>query len=85
MEWIDQGNPSQWIEEATRDQPFGKISRLIPVGYEAYCRILHPIFEDPSIEDRRVTWHQAGSNVPLPEWLDSRLSAFEVSTMSSRR
>jgi hypothetical protein len=58
VEWLESWEVLDWIKARTNPEPFGLIARLIPRGYEAYCRILHPIHEDVSVADHSVTWDQ---------------------------
>lgn len=34
------------------------VYRVVPPRYDAYCKVLHPIFELTEIEDRDVTWDE---------------------------
>ena len=55
--------PVDWIKENT-DVPELRpemwrgnfVSHCVPKIYPAYCKILHPIYEDLSVADRGVSW-----------------------------
>ncbi len=46
-------DPSQAPEGS---RPKWTVGHLLPLGYEAYCKILHPMYEDTSITNRDLTW-----------------------------
>ena len=51
----------RWFEEATEKidpaEP-SRIHHVVPVGYESYAKILHPIYELPDVSDRDLTWDE---------------------------
>lgn len=43
------------------------VAHCLPRGFAAYCKLLHPIYEDPSVENRAVTWEEESrANPPSP-------------------
>jgi len=49
-----------WFKAATEkadDEPY-RVGHVVPVRYEAYAKILHPLYELPDVEDRELTWDE---------------------------
>lgn len=67
MERLKDLSEYKWIEDETdplrssEDQEWqgNSVSSCIPPCYDAYCKIFHVIWEDLSVEDRNISWHQA--------------------------
>jgi len=53
--------PFQWIAQATSGSaPAGvAVSECVPPVFEAYLKLLHPVYEDLSVADRELSWDQA--------------------------
>ncbi len=45
-----------WIDAGTREG--ATVSSCIPPLFAAYAKILHPMYEDPAITDRKLTWDE---------------------------
>jgi hypothetical protein len=50
--WIDEG-----VTPMTLDMP-STVAHCIPPIFPCYAKIFHPIYEDLSVQDRRLTWHE---------------------------
>ncbi len=61
MEQLPDLAPVTWITEGTdsiRESDEGvHVTGCLARGFQAYCKIFHPIYIDPSVEDRSLTWH----------------------------
>ncbi len=60
MERLFDFSALDWITEVTDPAIPGApptVSRLIPQIFPAYAKVFHPIYEDPKIEDKQLTWH----------------------------
>jgi len=57
---VNTTNPP-WFEAATEkaddDAPY-RVRHVVPERYEAYAKILHPLYELPDVEDRELTWDE---------------------------
>ena len=55
--------PSAWIEAGKLPAPGPGapclVGNCIPSGFEAYVKLLHPIYVDPTIKDHATSWHSA--------------------------
>ncbi|NEJ22275.1 hypothetical protein GR247_19190 [Rhizobium leguminosarum] len=51
IDWIKHG-----VAKAS-PETLGTVSRLIPPVYPAYVKIFHPLYEDLTVEDMQLTWH----------------------------
>lgn len=63
--WSDSVSEADWIRE--RLAPFGScVTSVVPAGFEAYARVLHPA-EEPGTGSRVVRWAEvaAWSGLPL--------------------
>jgi hypothetical protein len=47
-------SPARWIEEGLPKHPWATVGSLVPEGFEAYARVMHPAHRDPG--SRTVTW-----------------------------
>ncbi|MBB3918334.1 hypothetical protein [Rhizobium fabae] len=50
-----------WIKHSiakASPETLGTVSRLIPPIYPAYVKIFHPLYEDLTVEDMQLTWHE---------------------------
>jgi hypothetical protein len=55
------------IEENRKLWKGNFISHLVPSIYPAYCKIFHPIYEDLSINDHSVSWHDIDKQEAKPK------------------
>lgn len=69
MNRLNDFTPFQWIREV-RDRFRAKksgislVTDLIPAGFECYCKIFHPIYFDPAIQDGDISWDKSFNRVP---------------------
>jgi len=58
--WSEPGKEADWIAE--RLAPFNshRVASVVPAGFDAYCRVLHPI-ETPERGGRLVRWAQVAA------------------------
>ena len=54
-------SPARWIEDALAGTPWATVRSLVPVGFEAYARVLHPA-------------HRRGGDQRYPSWTPVRWS-----------
>ena len=46
----------EWIDVGTHEG--ATVASCIPPQFAAYVRILHPMYEDPTVKDRELTWDE---------------------------
>lgn len=66
LEWRRDVEQAAWIAELLSPFDSGVLTSVVPPGFEAYARLLHPV-EGPEHGDRLVRWAEvaAWSGVPL--------------------
>lgn len=66
LEWSSEVEQAAWIADLLSPFGSGVVTSVVPAGFEAYARLLHPV-EDPGRGGRQVRWAEvaAWSGVPL--------------------
>lgn len=64
MKLLDDLTAFQWIRDVrdrfrARRTGISLVTDLVPAGFESYCKILHPIYMDPSIQDPDINWDES--------------------------
>jgi hypothetical protein len=54
-QWSFDVGQAEWVNERLADLMAGTISSIVPVGFDAYVQILHPV-ETPTHGDKLVRW-----------------------------
>ncbi|MGP7996880.1 MAG: hypothetical protein ACLPKI_06090 [Streptosporangiaceae bacterium] len=64
--WSDEVGAADWIAGRLLPLAAGQVTSVVPAGFEAYSRVLHPA-EEPGTGDRLVRWAEvaAWSGRPL--------------------
>ena len=75
--WSSDIGQANWLTERLDDFKGGKVASLVPSGFEAYARVLHPV-ETPERGRRLIRWAEIAkwSGVPLTgksQWLEMAL------------
>ncbi len=65
MKRLEDLNDIAWLREELSPLPEGKepefrVEHRLPRRFERALKILHPMYVDPDVEDRRLTWSQSG-------------------------
>jgi hypothetical protein len=58
--WSFDVSQADWVKERLDDLMAGKVSSIVPTGFEAYARILHPV-ETPVYGERLVRWRDVAN------------------------
>jgi hypothetical protein len=71
--WSVDVGQADWVKKRLNDFMAGTVSSIVPTGFDAYARILHPV-ETPEQGDRLVRWREVanwGDQVltPQSQWL----------------
>ena len=52
-------SPAQWIQERLPRYPWATVGSIIPSGFEAYARVLHPAYErGPDRSQTAISWSE---------------------------
>ena len=67
FDWIDKGRDVPRAQGADDPDWTGNVvGQCIPRVFQAYCKLFHPIHEDPSIRSHDVTWDEEKRANPAP-------------------
>jgi hypothetical protein len=55
LQWSFDVGHAEWVKERLTDLLAGTVSSIVPMGFEAYAQILHPV-ETPTHGDKLVRW-----------------------------
>ena len=58
--WSFDVSQADWVKERLNDLMTGTVSSIVPAGFDAYARILHPV-ETPLHGDRLVRWRDVAN------------------------
>ena len=78
MEKINSLEAYQWIRNETiyyltDQQPGSRVENFLPKRFDHYCKIMHPLFRDPQIEDEELLWSECTPEQPVEIQLGERL------------
>jgi hypothetical protein len=73
-QWSEDVAQAEWVKGRLDDPTAGTVSSIVPAGFDAYAKILHPV-ETPRLGDRLVRWIEVanwGGQVltAQSQWLD---------------
>jgi len=79
--WSFDVRQADWMNERLDDLMAGKVTSIVPTGFDAYARILHPV-ETPLHGDRLLRWrdvaHWGGQVLTAQsQWLQVAMPQFE--------
>jgi len=60
LEWSTDVEEAAWIADLLSPFDSGVLTSVVPAGFEAYARLLHPV-EDPEHGDRLVRWAEVAA------------------------
>jgi hypothetical protein len=60
LELVDDVSPADWIVAGVRNFEYD-VGSLLPVSFEAYARVLHPVSRDAGGETADVTWSEVAA------------------------
>lgn len=78
MQITNYSKPPTWIEARLRkdhgihDDEY-TISHIVPDRYEAYCKLMNPIFRDPTVADYSIMWNQENDNETVTNHKNERV------------
>lgn len=80
-QWSFDVNRADWLKDGLEDLMAGTVSSIVPAGFDAYARILHPV-ETPLNGDRLVRWEEVahwGGQVltAQSQWLEIAMPEFK--------
>jgi hypothetical protein len=65
LEIVSDTSPALWIEESLAGQPWATVGALVPGGFEAYARVLHPAYRSPPRQfdtpEATVSWAEVAA------------------------
>jgi hypothetical protein len=66
-EWTDTIDAADWIAERLSVENWPQITSLVPAGFQAYARVLHPADEPSNGSGRLMRWREVAgwSGIPL--------------------
>lgn len=89
-EWSDDDlqhdvSEARWVAENIVDAPATTVGSLVPVGYDAYARILYPVYSPgPGGERRLVRWSDIARHTGAIAHAEMELHSLEAKSASGR-
>ena len=70
--WSERVDAADWIKDRLEGKPGSTVSSVVPKGYDAYARILHPARLSGPDGDQPVRWADVATWTNMPLGRDSR-------------
>jgi hypothetical protein len=58
--WARDVSAADWLTRELKRAEWGTVAALVPSGFEAYCRLLHPAYAD-NMSTQRLQWSEVAS------------------------
>ena len=83
MKKMDNLDAYQWIQEETvnfqtDEQEGSRVENFLPHRFNHYCKIIHPLYRDPQIEDENLLWSDISPEQTVEIQLGERLRLMEL-------
>lgn len=85
LSWSTQVDEADWIAERLHAPEEQVVASIVPGGFDAYVRLLHPIGAGTNLEGTRVRWSEVAAWSGWPLDPDSQFHAIAVSRDGSER